>query len=335
MHDRLGLSVLRFLHDAPRDVVLQAVVGLPRERLGLRKAASFHIQNADPQGKVRLLVGQHALRAELVVAFGHGVTLLLGDDAGAAVKIQGVRPVGFAHLEHLVFPQLVELRVRIAVGQIAVGFQRQGFSVVFLVGGIVNVRLVIGGHKPAPVPGVVEGGQHLDAPLAERLGGQPRNIPPGAVIDAVVPGNLAVPHGKVIGVLGYQPRIPRARANDKLRPLVRVKPRAGERLVKILIPELRKPAVCFDMVIALGQALGVHVARVPLVLIGGNAVRPPVKKQAELRVPKPGGRFVLHVRPMNRLIRRHFRSSLRFIVAGCGYARGRAASGLRRAPPPL
>ena len=301
MEDSLRGFVFGILHHAPGDIVLQAVVGLPWEGPGMCEFAAFDVVDADVFGEVLLFIGDDSLLHALcaVVIIRHGVPVIFSDNTGAAVKINRIRRVFIDDLADLGLPGSAEGFVRIPVGNIAVGLQGKCGAVVDLVGRVVYIRLVVRGHEPAPEPLVVEGGKGADSLLPEGLQAFSHHVPPGSVVHAVHGVDGAVPHGKIIRMLGDGAGIFRSRPLHQLCPFFRIKFLSLHHGIEILVPEVMKLSVGFHMVYVLFQSAAVHIPGIPLVLVCGHAVRSPVKKHPKFRIPEPFRRFSFQFIPVN------------------------------------
>ena len=59
-------------------------------------------------------------------------------------------------------------------------------------------------------------------------------------------------------------------------------------MTDVFVPELRRVAVGFDVVVVLRTALNVHASGIPIALLG-NTLRAPMSPDAELRIAEPIG----------------------------------------------
>ena len=71
---------------------------------------------------------------------------------------------------------------------------------------------------------------------------------------------------------------------------------------KILVPEILMGAIGLQMMLIGRVTLSVHIPGVPLIGIGGNAVNPPMNKNAQFFLRKPLGNRSIHQRAPLRLV---------------------------------
>ncbi len=159
----------------------------------------------------------------MIVVIGNLITVGFSDDAGAAVKIDGIRAIFVDNLKHLVSPGGVEFVIWITVWQIAVCLKRECRTVVNLVLRIVYISLIIGGHKPAPQPLMMEGGNQLNVTFAKGFRTFAKDIAMGSTVDTVDGIYIAVPHGKIVGMLGDRTSIAGTAFYNQISPFLRIK----------------------------------------------------------------------------------------------------------------
>src|SRR4051794_3829650 len=88
----------------------------------------------------------------------------------------------------------------------------------------------------------------------------------------------------------------RARLTEENSPGMSIKVLRLEHWNEILIAKLCQRAIRSNLVLVLVAARLIHVARIPLVSVGGYRERRPVNEDAELGILEPIGDFVLRQR---------------------------------------
>ena len=149
---------------------------------------------------------------------------------------------------------------------------------------------------------VVGGTKHQFLPLAGAF--QPiQHILMGSHLHTVPAVKIRLIHSKSIVVLRYRHHILRPCRAKELGPGCRVKLLSLEHGDKILVAELIRLAVMSHMVAVAGSLWVIHRSGIPLVVVAGHTVNPPVNKNAQLGVLIPAGRSVTAQAAPVRLVR--------------------------------
>ncbi len=268
-----------------------AVVGQPVRVLDVGRAAALEVEDLAPVVEAVLVGGDDfpVPRHGLVVVVRQEVQPLGFVHSGQVeVLPQDVGLVAVDDLLELVVPELV-LRGR---PELPVELLQRG-------GGLRGHVVVEAGE----VVRVVHRHQQLHALGPDRVGVQPYEVQPGSLRDGVPLVDAAVPHREPVVVLGDRARELRTGVGEQLRPLdgVEVAARRPELrgeldVVAGLVPRsldevvVRPGSRLTEHALVVGVRRGpvdVHVARVPLVVVGRDAEDTPVEVDAELRVLEP------------------------------------------------
>ena len=146
---------------------------------------------------------------------------------------------------------------------------------------------------------MMKGCQGADAFFPECLQAFAHNIPVRSVVHAVYRIHFAVPEGKIVAVFADRARVPGPGPFCQSRPLCRVKPLPGHAGIEIFVAKVMQASIGLLMMFILFQSPAVHITGIPLILICGHTVRPPVEKQPEFGIPEPCGNFFVHLTPVN------------------------------------
>jgi hypothetical protein len=173
--------------------------------------------------------------------------------------------------------------------------------------------------EPGEVVRVVHGHEELEPLGADRVGVLPEQVELRPLGDRVPLVDTAVPHREAVVVLGHRTGELGARVGEQLGPLDRVEGAAGRlELRRELVEGAGLVAAAVDevvvrpggrlaedapVVVVGGGSTHVHVPRVPLVVVRGNAEHAPVEVDAELGVLEPlrRGGVLVHRAPGGRV----------------------------------
>ena len=123
-----------------------------------------------------------------------------------------------------------------------------------------------------------------------------QRVAAGAHLIGVVMGDVASVHLEAVVMLRHGHDVLRPGALEQRRPGVGVKLLRPEQGDEVLVAEFPVGAVGGDVVLVGLGAGHVHVAGVPLAVVGGHAVHAPVDEDAELGVPVPLRRAIVRQR---------------------------------------
>ena len=272
-------------------------VRLPQEGLGVRKAAPFHLGDAHAEGQGVVLVahphGGAVPDAQVVVEgqqlFEIGLEGLMLDPP---VEVQEPGPVVHDELRGPGQPVIQKFGAGIGLGKEIVqgplGHGRpvevtlfQGlFHIAFYLLAVAQeepvLRPVGGGAEKEPLPfgGCLQLAQHV--PMGAHLGRVPR-------------GELAFIHLEAVVMLRHGEHVPGPGLPEEPDPGRRVEALPREPGDEVLVAELIRGPVCFEMVLVGPHPGHVHLPGVPLVGEGGDAVDAPVDEDAQPPLPEPGG----------------------------------------------
>ena len=194
-------------------------------------------------------------------------------EAEAAVQVLRVEPL----------PPLA-LAVGLGEGGRVIGHSRQRSLPV----------VVIGGLEPVPCVRGVVGHAEAQAVGAGQLGPGADDVLLRADIDRVPRVILRIVGVKVVVVVGQRDEVLGAGPHVELHQFFRVPLLGLPEIVELHEAELRRMAVVLEVVFIVLRALEVHLARIPVALLG-HALGGPVGPDAELRVAEPVGRLVVRL----------------------------------------
>ena len=166
---------------------------------------------------------------------------------------------------------------------------------------------------------MVKGGDELHALAAQGPGHLSHHVAARPHARGIPFIHLRVPHGESIRVLGDRTGELCPRLANKFGPLLGIEFLRAKHGDEIFVAEFRNRPI--DELVKLVRALplDVHVARIPLVVEGGDGIDPPMKVDPKLGVIEPRGVGMLGERVPRRLIGRMAREDV-------GRAEGRGAA---------
>ena len=151
----------------------------------------------------------------------------------------------------------------------------------------IAVEVLSVSHKPV-VLGAVGGGGEGHAVGLDGFFQLAEDIPFRSHFGGVVMRKETLVHLESVVVLCHRDDISGACVCKGFCPEVSVELIGGKQRDEVLVAKIPVRPIGFDMVLILGGSLDVHIPRIPLVVVGGNAVQSPVDKDAKLRLFKPG-----------------------------------------------
>ena len=256
----------------------------------------LQIVYTDSKWKIFLLVGDDAIlvTSSVIIVIGNLITIRFPDDAGTAVKVDGIRAVFVDDLKYLVTPGCIELVIRITIWQVTVCLEWKSRTIVNLVLWLVDIGFIVGRHKPAPQPLMVEGSNQLNIMLTKGFCAFAKDIAMRTAVHTVDGIYIAVPHGKVVGMFGDRTGIAGATFFNKVGPFLRVKGFALHHWNKILVAKIMQGAEVLFVVSVLLQSFAIHISGIPFILAGWDTVWSPMEEKSKFCVLKPLRSWLLY-----------------------------------------